>query len=97
MNEQQQMDPMAVPAMRAALERMGSQVGGLTQQSAFWEMKYQEAKQSLNSVLELLEKNDIDLEALVASETTEDATEAPETAFPVSAPVEDGDDGSAPS
>lgn len=94
MEHGQQIDPVAFEAMRISLEKMGAQVGGLTQQSAFWELKYREQVEMHQSVMAILERGGVDLGALVASETNEEAAEELQEHPLVS---EDGDDGSATS
>lgn len=97
MGEQPQYDPAAIEALKLALERMGTQVGGLTQQAAYWELKYNEREQTYQAIMELLKRNDVDLEALVASEANEVAPGGPELEPTVLVPEEDGDDAPAPS
>lgn len=104
MNEQeQQIDPIAVKAMEVALGKMGANLAVSTQNATFWEMKAEELRQSQESLMKLLAENGVDLEAMLAgrvpeaAQANEVAQEGEVTAFPVSAPVEDGDDGSAPS
>lgn len=90
--EQQQIDAAQVMGIQRGNERLGAQIASLTGEVEFWKIKAEQAQQ----LLQALQEAGIDFEAVLtppeADESAEDAPESPESDFPVSAPLEDGDD-----